>query len=86
MTLLDDGPRFADYVGVPCYYVTDVVREDAGDGNARLWNCTIRGGVLVPSCEIIVPALRLLVLSKSSGTFAEGLCQQQYILHAGMRH
>ncbi len=86
MTLLDDSPRFADYIGVPTFYCSDVVREDAGNGNARVWNCVIRGGVLVPQCELIIPAPRLLVLAKAAYVFAADLCQQQTVLHTGMHH
>lgn len=86
MTSIDDGPRFSDFLGVPTYYVTDVVREDAGDGNVRIWNCTMRGGIMFPHCELIVPAHRLLTLSQATITFAADVCQHQLFLHTGMHH
>jgi hypothetical protein len=86
MTLIDDGPRLADTFGVPVYYVTDVVREDAGDGNIRMWNCTKRNGVLIPSCEIIVPAHRAVLISTANSAFAQDLCQRQTFLNVGARH
>ena len=50
--------------GVPTYYMTEPVAEPAGGGNVRIWNCVRRHGVLVPVCEIIIPAAELLVASR----------------------
>lgn len=54
---------FASY-GVPTFYVTKAIAEDAGSGNMRVWNCTERNGVLTPVCEIIIPALALVVAGR----------------------
>ena len=50
-----------DCVGVPTFYMNVAVAEDAGGGNVRILNCERRGGVLVPVCEMIIPAADLLV-------------------------
>jgi hypothetical protein len=46
---------------VPTFYMTVPVAEPAGGGNVRIWNCALKRGVLVPQCEIIIPAVELLV-------------------------
>ena len=85
-----DAPRMADTFGLPCYYVTDVIREDAGNGNVRVWNCTLRGNVLIPVCEVIVPAGRLLRIGRDASDFALQLHQRQQMAEiaecAGARH
>ncbi|SHJ71967.1 hypothetical protein SAMN05444159_1311 [Bradyrhizobium lablabi] len=50
--------------GVPTFYMNVPVAEPAGGGNVRVWNCVRRHGVLVPVCEIIIPAVELLVASR----------------------
>lgn len=55
---------FASY-GVPTFYVTKAIAEDAGGGNMRVWNCAERNGVLTPVCEIIIPALSLIVAGRN---------------------
>jgi hypothetical protein len=53
-----------DGFGVPVYYVTVTVPEPAGGGNVRIWNCCDRSGILVPQCEIIIPAINLVVAAR----------------------
>lgn len=50
--------------GVPTYYMNVPVAEPAGGGNVRVWNCVRRNGVLVPVCEIIIPAAELIEASR----------------------
>lgn len=50
--------------GVPVFYMNVPVAEPAGGGNVRVWNCVRRHGVLVPVCEVIIPAAELLVASR----------------------
>lgn len=40
------------------------VAESAGGGNVRIWNCKRCNGILVPVCEVIIPAAELLVASR----------------------
>lgn len=54
---------FASY-GVETFYMNVPVAEPAGGGNVRIWNCALKNGVLVPQCEIIIPAVELLVASR----------------------
>lgn len=56
---------------VPTYYITDVLQEDAGGGNIRIWNCTRRNGILIPQFEVIIPALSLLAVGKKVADFAQ---------------
>lgn len=49
--------------GVPTFYMNIPVAEPAGGGNVRVWNCVRRKGVLVPVCEIIIPAEELIEAS-----------------------
>jgi hypothetical protein len=53
-----------DAYGVPVFYVTVAVPEPAGGGNVRIWNCCDRSGLLVPQCEIIIPAINLVVAAR----------------------
>lgn len=52
-----------DAYGVPTYYMTVPIAEPAGGGNVRVWNCALKHGILVPQCEMIIPATDLLVAS-----------------------
>lgn len=67
---IHEAPRMADSFGVPTFYVTDIVKEDAGAGNVRIMNCQLRNGILIPQCEIIVPAVRLLAMGREASAFA----------------
>jgi hypothetical protein len=59
-----------DAFGVPTYYVTDIVQEDAGNGNVRIWLCTKRADVLIPQCELIMAARSAISLSSEAQDFA----------------
>lgn len=58
---------------VPTYYITDVLQEDAGGGNIRVWNCTRRNGILVPQFEVIIPAIALVAVGRKVADFAQGV-------------
>jgi hypothetical protein len=62
-----------DAFGVPTYYVTDIVQEDAGNGNVRIWLCTKRANVLIPQCELIMAAQSAVNLSFEAQSFASGI-------------
>lgn len=51
--------------GVPTFYCNITVSEPAGGGNVRIWNCIRRHGVLIPVCEIIIPAADLVIAAKA---------------------
>jgi len=53
-----------DAYGVKCYYMNVAVAEPAGGGNVRVWNCIRRHGMLIPVCQVIIPAIELLVASR----------------------
>ena len=59
-----------DRYGVPTFYMNVPVAEPAGCGNVRIWNCKRSNGVLVPVCEIIMPAIELMVASRIIGAAA----------------
>lgn len=54
-----------DSYGVPTYYVNVAIAESAGGGNVRVWNCSRKRGILIPQCEIIIPAVDLVVASRA---------------------
>lgn len=56
---------------VPTYYITDVLQEDAGGGNIRVWNCTRRKGILIPQFEVIIPSVALVAVGKKVTDFAQ---------------
>jgi hypothetical protein len=62
-----------DAYGVPVFYATDAVPEPAGGGNVRIWNCCDRSGLLVPQCEIIIPAINLVVAARRIADAAQGV-------------
>lgn len=62
-----------DAFGVPTYYVTDIVQEDAGNGNVRIWLCTKRADVLIPQCELIMAARAAIACSSEAKDFASRL-------------
>jgi hypothetical protein len=62
-----------DAFGVPTFYVTDIVQEDAGNGNVRIWLCNKRADVLIPQCELIMAARSAIVLSSQAQDFAQGI-------------
>src|SRR5437763_7049352 len=53
-----------DAFGVPVFYVTVTIPEPAGGGNVRIWNCCDSAGILVTQCEIIIPAINLVVAAR----------------------
>lgn len=89
MGMHDREPLVADVTGLPTFYVTDVVREDAGNGNARIWNCTVRSGILIPQCEIIIPAQRLFLIGHAASEFAAQIYRRHQVTmfeEASSRH
>lgn len=53
-----------DTYGVPTFYMNVPVAEPAGCGNVRIWNCKRARGILIPVCEIIIPAAELIEASR----------------------
>lgn len=82
---MHEAHQLGDIVGVPTYYVTDVITENAGGGNVRIWNCEMRNGILIPRCEIISPASRILQLGRAVSDFAQGVFADQ-MLRVGQTH
>lgn len=75
---MHEAPQMADAFGVPTYYVTDIVKEDAGAGNIRIMNFQLRNGILIPQCEVIVPACRLLPIAREVSSFACDIYQREH--------
>lgn len=61
---------FSSY-GVPIFYVNATISEPAGGGNVRIWNCARKHGVMVPVCEIIIPATDLITAAQCVSSVAE---------------
>jgi hypothetical protein len=70
---------------VPTYNVTEVVKEDAGGGNVRLWNYSLKKGILVPEFEVIIAATRLLVIGRTLSEFAQDVFNGEQIRAPGMK-
>lgn len=84
---VQNTPQMADVFGVPTFYATDIVTEDAGAGNVRIWNCTRRGGLLVPNSEVIIPAVKLLLIGRHVSSYAQTIFNRdQLLLAGGMAH
>lgn len=73
---MHQGPAVPDTFGLPTYYVQDILQEDAGNGNVRIWVCAHRGNVAVPQCELIVSAETALLLARRSADFAEAIVNE----------
>jgi hypothetical protein len=70
---------------VPTYYITDVLQEDAGNGNVRVWNCTRRNGVLIPQFEVIVPAASLMMVGRKVANFAQDIFNDLQLRELGTK-
>jgi hypothetical protein len=68
---------------VPTYYITDILQEDAGNGNIRVWNCTRKNGVLVPQFEVIIPSASLMLVGKKVADFAQGVFNEAQLRVVG---
>lgn len=64
---------------VPTYYITDILQEDAGGGNIRVWNCTRRKGILIPQFEVIIPAASLMAVGKKVANFAQEVFENEQL-------
>lgn len=79
----------SDRPNIPTYYVTDLIKEDAGNGVARIWNCAMYNGVIVPQCEILIHSNRLIHLAREASSFANELYQREMtnqLIAAGPAH
>ncbi len=63
--------------GVPIFYVDRVITEDAGDGMSRIWNCAMRNGVIIPQCEIVTRASRLVIMATSVRDDARAMLRKE---------
>ena len=83
---MHDTPQMADTFGVPTFYATHVIRENAGYGNVRVLNCTMRGGILIPNSEVIFPATQIVTVCRDIASFAQDLFLAEQMMMAGGRH
>lgn len=74
-----------DAYGVPTFYMTVAVTEPAGGGNVRIWNCLERSGMIVPVCEIIIPAIKLVTAAQEVAAAAQRIFTME-TMASGMRH
>lgn len=58
---------------IPTYYISEVVKEDAGGGNVRVWNFALKRGVLVPEFEVIIASQKLLTIGRSLSEYAQDI-------------
>ena len=66
-----------DTFGVPIFYVDQAITEDAGDGMTRIWNCATRNGVIIPQCEIITRASRLVIMATNVRDEAQAILRKE---------
>ena len=64
MGMHEKEPKMADAYGIPEYFATHVRTEDAGGGCIRIYNCTLRGGLLIPQYTVVFPAMLLVTSAK----------------------
>ena len=71
--------------GVPVFYCNVSVTESAGGGNVRIWNCVRKRGVLIPVCEIIYPAVDLVVNGRMASAVATTVFNAEQMV-SGIAH
>jgi hypothetical protein len=76
-----DSDVFATF-GVPIFYVDRAITEDAGDGMTRIWNCATRNGVVIPQCEIITRASRLVIMATNVRDDAQAILRKEMLREA----
>jgi hypothetical protein len=67
------GMSEADFYGVPEYFVSHVATESAGNGNIRVINYAVRGGMSVPQFTVVIAAVDLLKASREVEVAAEAM-------------
>jgi hypothetical protein len=70
---------------IPTYYVSEVIKEDAGDGNVRILNYARKKGVLVPEFEVIMSSAKLLLVGRTLSEFAQEIFNSEQIRGPGMK-
>lgn len=61
----------ADFYGVPEFFISHVTTESAGNGNIRVFNYAVRGGIEVPQFTVVIAAVDLLKASRQVELAAE---------------
>ena len=82
MGMHDKEPQMADAYGIPEYFATHVRTEDAGGGCIRIYNCTLRNGVLIPQYTVVFPAACLVTQAK----LVFEASQRAYMMEGGTAH
>jgi hypothetical protein len=80
------APQMAEVLGVPTFYATHCVIENAGNGNVRIWNCTVRGRLLIPNSEVIIPASRLVEIGDEVKAFAQNMPEEETVFAEALAH
>lgn len=70
-------------MNIRTYYISDILQEDAGNGNVRIWNCSRKSGILVPECEIIIAATNLLIAGRMVSEFAQNVFNSEQLRMMG---
>ena len=78
---MTDILRMADAFGIPEYFATYCVMEDAGGACVRIYGCTKRGGMLIPHYAAVMPAEYLVGASQRVSEIA-----RKIFCGAGMAH
>lgn len=80
--MIDEGLRMADAYGIPEYFATHVRTEDAGGGCIRIYNCVMKGGLLVPQYTVVFPAACLVTSAK----IVFEASKRAYMMECGAAH
>jgi hypothetical protein len=82
MGMHEREPQMADTFGIPEYFATHIRTEDAGGGCVRIYNCTLRGRILIPLYSVVFPAAFLLPVSKTVQEASQRITLEEF----GARH
>jgi hypothetical protein len=75
------GMETPDFFGAPQYFVNRIVKcESAGNGNARLYFCSIRGGELVPEFSVVMSLKELMTTNAFIKHMAADLWNSEQLL------
>ena len=78
------GEPVLDCVGVPDFFVTEAIMEDAGSGMVRTIRCIKRRGILIPVVSYVAPAAAVLKIAPLVTNFSMEVLQSMARVGTGV--
>ncbi len=86
MAMLEKEPLLAEVLGVPTFFVTEIITESAGGGCVRLYGCIRQRGLLIPQYQAIFPAAAMIASAKAAAEGAVSVLHEEFGLSKRMAH